>query len=603
MWMRTLFCFLIIIPFLVLGQETEEINIAKEYILAGDMIKAKDSYAKLSKKSENIPLIFSDYVSIMTNKEDFNEINKFIKKAIKFYPNNIYYKLDHYVLIKSYESNSKNVEKEFQSLMKEISINKEWFGIAGSYLMNKKCEEEALKIFINGRKTWNDPYMYIEEIVQIYSLSGDINAIIDEVLIYVAGHTNELTLAENILQEYINNDKAFTYLEEKLYSSIQKYPNELVYNELLYWIMVQKKNFNKALIQARAIDKRKTNDGRKLVALARIAIENKAYEDAINILSIIKKEQKNNDAYDYAIKNIIFSKEELIKNKYPVNAIDINSLSNDYQQLIKEINKNQSIVEPLRKWALLKAFYLNQRDTAIVMLQSVIKLAANDSYQRDYAKVDLADIYLLNDEPWESVLLYYQVEKTQKEQTLGYEAKLKNAKLSYFKGEFQLAKEHLDVLKIATTREIANDALYLSLMIRDNIIEDSTGTALMYYSKIGLLIFQNKIPQALDSLNKMLVIFPYSSLTDDVYYDIAKIYRKIGKYDLAIVASQKIITDYASEILADDALMLQAKIYEDDIKNLEKAKEVYQNLLLNYSSSIYCDEARKRFRLLRGDKL
>ena len=47
-------------------------------------------------------------------------------------------------------------------------------------------------------------------------------------------------------------------------------------------------------------------------------------------------------------------------------------------------------------------------------------------------------------------------EKIQKENPVGYEAKLKNAKLSYYKGNFSLAQSHLDILKEATTRERGN---------------------------------------------------------------------------------------------------------------------------------------------------
>jgi len=75
---------------------------------------------------------------------------------------------------------------------------------------------------------------------------------------------------------------------------------------------------------------------------------------------------------------------------------------------------------------------------------------------------------MLKEEPWEATLLYSQVEKNQRDAPLGYEAKLRNAKLSYYKGEFRLAQEHLDILKQATTRENCNDAMDLSMRIKEN---------------------------------------------------------------------------------------------------------------------------------------
>lgn len=596
------FSFLIIISFAA-GQEKDEINIAKEYILAGEVEKAKDSYTKLAKKNDNIKLIYTDYLSIMTKKEDLDVLNKFIKKAIKVFPDNVYYKVDYYLLKKENEVNKKSVDKEFDNLLKEINVHSDWYASAGAYLMNKKANNEALKVYILGRNFFNNPYLYIDEIVQIYNDQGQSNELVDEVLAFLQLNPSELEKSQNIFQQYLDKEEQFQYLEESIYKKIQKFPNEIVYNELLYWLYVQKKNFSRALVQARAIDKRKTNDGRKVIALGKLAVENRYFEDAIKVFSVVQNEQKRGEFYEFAIKNIIFCKEEILKSKYPIDKKEVMSLSNEYRGMVALLSKNFQVVEPMRKWALLNAFYLNNRDTAIVLLQDAIRIVANDTYQRDLAKIDLADIYLLNDEPWESVLLYYQVEKTQKEQPLGYEAKLKNAKCSYYKGEFELAKEHLDVLKIATTREIANDALYMSLMIRDNLLEDSTGLALKSFSEIGLLLFQNKVEIAADSLKKMLKMYPNSTLTDDIYFEQAKIYRKLGLYDSAAVVLEKILENYSEEILADDAVLLLANIYEVDIKDVAKAKEMYQLLITNYASSIYADEARKRFRYLRGDKI
>src|SRR5690606_8145510 len=106
-------------------------------------------------------------------------------------------------------------------------------------------------------------------------------------------------------------------------------------------------------------------------------------------------------------------------------------------------------------------------------LQLAIEISKNDKGFIDRCKLDMGDIYLLKGEPWEATLLYSQVEKSQKEELLGYEAKLRNARLHYYKGDFELSKDVLDILKQATSREIANDAGALSLLIMDNTGLDS----------------------------------------------------------------------------------------------------------------------------------
>ncbi|MCK6649482.1 MAG: tetratricopeptide repeat protein, partial [Bacteroidia bacterium] len=75
------------------------------------------------------------------------------------------------------------------------------------------------------------------------------------------------------------------------------------------------------------------------------------------------------------------------------------------------------------------------------------------------------------------------------------------------------------------------------------------------------------------------------------------------KYAEAIVFYEEILKNYSEDILADDALFNMADINENQFKNYDKAKELYQQLLEKYPGSLYVVEARKRFRKLRGDTI
>jgi outer membrane protein assembly factor BamD (BamD/ComL family) len=56
-------------------------------------------------------------------------------------------------------------------------------------------------------------------------------------------------------------------------------------------------------------------------------------------------------------------------------------------------------------------------------------------------------------------------------------------------------------------------------------------------------------------------------------------------------------------LYADDAIYQTALILEQEKKDLPAAMELYSTLLKNYPGSIFVADSRKRFRLLRGDKL
>jgi len=175
----------------------------------------------------------------------------------------------------------------------------------------------------------------------------------------------------------------------------------------------------------------------------------------------------------------------------------------------------------------------------------------------------------------------------------------------------------LDVLRAATTKLIANDAMYFSLLISDNQEDESEdedasmmlfenhqkNMPLQYYAKADFLRFQNKDEDALLLLDSILLIDPLGKLTDDVYFQKAEIAIKANQYLQAEQYLQKIISTYAYDILGDDATFLLAELYEYYLKDTQKAMEYYQKVMKEYSGSIYANEARKRFRTLRGDNI
>jgi tetratricopeptide (TPR) repeat protein len=302
----------------------------------------------------------------------------------------------------------------------------------------------------------------------------------------------------------------------------------------------------------------------------------------------------------------IKAREELVKTDYPVSQEEIVNLINDYQVFIDEnmqspVGANNTTLEAMRSQALLYAFYLDEKEKAIEILQRVVENSKAKRELKAMCKLDLGDIYLLIDQSWESTLLYSQVEKAHKEEPVGYEAKLRNAKLSYYKGEFSLAQEHLDVLKLATTREIANDAMSLSILIQNNTVLDTTDQAMKEYAGVEMLLFQNNPNEALFKLDSMLKSNPSHSLADEIHWLMAKITMQMGKFEESLEHLDVIEKSYNFDILGDDALYMKGKIYEEQLKEKDEAMEVYANFLKEYPGSIYVADVRKRFRALRGD--
>jgi tetratricopeptide (TPR) repeat protein len=371
------------------------------------------------------------------------------------------------------------------------------------------------------------------------------------------------------------------------------------FNVMLIWTYVQVKQFENAFIQAKALDKRFDLYGTELIDLGKICFENKSYQTSINIYTYVVEKYPKSENYAIARQSLIETREEIIKNIYPVQTSQIRVLISDYSDLIKELGLKRTTAEAMRKMAMLYAFYLDENDSAILILNRAIAVPRTNHNFVGNCKLNLGDIYLLKNEPWESILLYSQVDKTYKEQTIGQEAKLSLAKLYFYQGDFQLAQENLDILKLATTREIANDAMDLSLLIQDNL--DTSDLALSMFANIELLKFQQKLDSAELMYNRMLTEFPNHSLCDEIYWNLAFVHLKMGDASRAVKDLDEILIKHKNDIYGDDALFMKADLFEKQLNKKEEAMELYKQILFDFPGSIYNAEARKRFRELRGD--
>ncbi len=593
-----IWCLLLQVP--AQAQDLQRIGLANEYFAKGDLEKAKVLYEELSRKSRNIPQIHNRYLTVLAQLGEYDQGVSYLQKLIRQFPEVVQYPLDLGIFYRK-AGKPDQADQQITRTLQSIKNHKYQIISAAQYLFNKQETPFALKAYQLGREAEKDAHLYALEMAEIHRRMSQKTEMVNEYLNFASSNPNNINYVKNILQNLLTDEEDLIQLEKLLYEKIQKNPNASLYASLLIWVNLQQQNFYGAFVQARALDKREKGGGTRVLEIGKIALDNNDYKNAIKVFAYVAKNNKTGVNYELAKRYLVKSREELVKNSFPVDLEEIRHLIKDYNEIIVEIGKNERTLEAMRSQALLYAFYLDRRDSAISILQNIVSTPGIKSSLQNQAKLDLGDIYLLNQEPWESTLLYSQVEKAQKDQPLGYEAKLRNAKLSYFKGDFELAQGHLDILKLATSREISNNAMALSLLIQDNTVFDTTDLAMQAYADVELTLFQNRRQEALLKLNHLLESYPGHSLTDEILWLQSNIYLELGNFDKALELLNNVVTGYQYDILSDDAYFLMGTIYEDQLQNAQKAMEIYQDFLTKFPGSIYSAEARKRFRALRGD--
>jgi tetratricopeptide (TPR) repeat protein len=461
--------------------------------------------------------------------------------------------------------------------------------------------EYAIRVYNKGMQL-NPDKNYNIQLASIYGEQGDIESMFSNYLDYIEFKPDFLNNTKRIFSDFIseNNDNENNIILKKLLLKKLQIQPEPIWNDLLSWLFVQEKDYKKSFAQEKALYKRNPESLDRIIELAVSAQNAKQYDIAIEI-------------FNYTLVNSQDIRIQLIANQYLLEIETIqeqsnyNAINKKYLTLFDTYGMFEQTLPLQIAYGNFLAFYLHQPNEASTFLKQSLKLNLSP-FQEATVKLKLGDILVFQEKFNEALIYYSQIQANLKNSTISQEARFKVAKTSYYKGDFDWAVSQLKILKSSTSQLIANDALDLKLLISDNLfedsmMEDSLHTALKLYSKADLMAFQNKKEEAIELLNQIITEHKGNTIEDQALFMQAKLYEDKKQYDKAVTNYQIIISNFSDDILADDAYYFLAELYNNILLEPEKAKPLYEQIIFNHEDSIYFVEARKSYRMLRGDTI
>ncbi len=589
------FCF----SFLFLqAQDRVDEALAYQYYQQAEYDKAAVLLEKLfnqTKDDNHFELYFSSLIKI----KKYSEAENMVKKLIKQFPLKTSYPI---ALGRIFLENGRTEEANKLFLGVIEKVQKDEFSIRelANHFFRFEAYDMSIRTFIKGREVLGDEQAFIYELINIYRFKKDKVKLIAEYINVLAVTPQLLPQAQNAFASLFEGNSDYQLLQIALLKKLQKEPDVEVYNQLLIWQFLQQQQYEVALRQLIAQDKRTKDEGALLYNTANTFVTNKAYSTAVKAYEYILTKGKENQYYLAARIQLVNTKFELaITGKYENQEISL--LADQYRSILDEYGKSAQTMFALQRWAYLQAYYLNDLKKAEAALEECITIPEILPMEIGRIKLELGDTYILTQQPWEAVLIYEQVAKQFENQPIGNDAKFRSTKLAFYQGDFKYAKSQADVLKASTSQLIANDALNLSLLISDNLQSKNDSLALIMYAKSEMIQFKNKPELALSKLDSIRILYPSNSLNDDILIAKAKIYIKTSELTKAVEMLKEIISIHPESIWTDDALFLLADLFENKLNDAEQAKGLYQKLMSDYPGSMFNAEARKRFRNLRGD--
>ncbi|MFN6075533.1 MAG: tetratricopeptide repeat protein [Fluviicola sp.] len=481
------------------AQSTDQ-QLANLYYTNGEFEKAVVYFEKIiNKKSAKFDQL--RYVECLEKTNKGKEAEKVLKRLIDANPNDKDYMI---ALGDFYERNEQisDRDKLFNNEIK-IASNAGYTTVElyNSFLKKGKTDW-CIKALEAGKKEQKRNYDFSEQFAEIYAITGKTNEMIDIYFEMLDKNPNYAGTIQANLSRIIDfqTDQNGTYLtlKERLLERIQKKPNEFVYPEMLIWLFIQKKEFRSALVQANALDTREKGLGQRQINLASVCLENDDYESARACYQTIIDKGEDHPSYSTAKLRLLSTRyAEITKEKNVSKPLILEAVS-EFDAALLKYGLGRGSYQLAMEAAEIKAYYADQKDASIELLEKVLKVPGLTDLEVAKAKMLLGDVMVLKDDIWSASLYYMQVDKDFKFETIGSEAKFKNARVFYYDGDFNFAQSQLDVLKQSTSKLIANDAMKLSILITDNLGLDSNYTAMYQFAKADLLLEQHQFEKAFE---------------------------------------------------------------------------------------------------------
>ena len=280
-------CFVFIALWLLAGcgLYAQSEQLARNFFDQGEYAKALKIYEKLYAENPSNPVVFNGLVSSHQQLEDFKKAEDLLVLRMNSSANNpaILIELGHNFELQNKEDRAKQFYDEALQVL-EARPNY-GYSIARGF-ENYNLLDYAARAYERSMEMSAD-HNYNLQLARIYGEQGKMEEMFSNYLDLIEGDMKFYGLANREFNKYITEDpeaEANIIFRKLLLKRLQEDP-QLLYNEMLSWLFVQQKQYDKAFAQERAVYKRGLSNLQGILNLAILAKDAKAFAEAEEIIA------------------------------------------------------------------------------------------------------------------------------------------------------------------------------------------------------------------------------------------------------------------------------------------------------------------------------
>ncbi len=469
--------------------------------------------------------------------------------------------------------------------------------------------DRAIEVLERGRNVLGDEALFRIDLSYLYGVLGRHDMAMQEYVGLLEQNPAQLAFVKRRLARYAGQESMAVGSLVVVERAVRRDPLNRAFRELAAWLYMEQGAYRRALDTYRAIDRLEDEEGMVLQVFAREAANAEAFDVARDACEEILARYPHSQAASGAL----FALAELHEKQAQVDLERVFSADGTrtgaphyeaaletYGRFVEQYPNDPRFPEALQRLGALQQRIFLDLDAAETVLNEV-RSRFGATAAAFLARFNLGQIAIQRGDLTEARLILSRLEEDLQIGELAERARYEIALIDTYTGRFETALAIVSALDANTSTDIANDAIGMKVLLRENKGPDSLNTPLHLYTTAKLRQRQVLMPEALDLIDSLLSAYPGHALADEANFERGVVLRDLGRFEEALTLFLGFRDQFPMSYLVDRSLFLAAETMDRDLRDTAGALETYQTLLADFPGSMLGPQVRARIRRLRGD--
>ena len=579
---------------------------------AGELERAAQMYGELYLRNPSSPVLFDALQRVLVQLKHYDDAIALVRDRLSANPSDVALR-GALGSVEYKAGREQEAYQEWDSILADNPKNVNVYRMLAGEMIENRLLDRAAEVYHRGRAASGDSSLFCLELAQLLVASMDYSGATNEYLRWLDRNPAQTGFVQNRMAAFSAKPDGRAAAIQAVQEALHEREDARRY-ELLGWLYLEGNEFDRAFTVYRTLDKLANRQGGALYEFAERAYKAGAFEVAARAYQEAIDAPMPKARIPYAMYGYATSLKDLGLQSDSVRGPFMNLAAQGqestpvldraiaaFREIIGAFPHTEFSAKSWYQIGTLESDRFNALDGALASLGRAEQELQGVNVIRQQILLKIGEILILKGDTARAAQRFKNVAADPGATPDQIdEANFRLAELDYFVAHFDAAADRLASISLNLTANYANDALELEAFLTEN--RSSVPAALQEYAHASFLARQRKNSEAISVFRHVADTYPTAPLADDALMSAAMLLAKSGMFNDAVVLYGRVLTQFKEHgTLLDRAEFRIGEIYQYGLRDVPKALEAYEKLLVDFPRSIFAEESRNRIRQLRGE--